>query len=103
MAATEQKTSAPSKQALASVTSFVREHGGSARAVVENLGQAGVRVILVGGDGKLGEVLVPTAEVAAALIAEVDGVTAGEWDAETTGALKIGAVHRRRMAGPRAR
>lgn len=77
---------------------FVREHGPS-KAVVEPIGQAGVRVVLVGEDGAMGDVLVPSTEAAEALIASVDGLEAGSWDADTVNAARIGAAHRRRMAG----
>jgi hypothetical protein len=79
---------------------FVREHGPS-KAVVEPIGQAGARVVLVGADGALGDVLVATTEAAEALIAGVDGLEPGTWDADTVNATRIGAAHRNRMAGRR--
>jgi hypothetical protein len=91
------------RKAVAAANSFVGKHGRNTRAVVENLGQAGARVVLVGEDGMLGDVMVSDVATGEALVDAVDGLTAGEWDAETTAALKIGPAHRRRMAGPRAR
>jgi hypothetical protein len=79
---------------------FVREHG-PAKAVVEPLGQAGVRVVLVGADGAMGDVLVPDVAAAEALIAGTEGVEAATWDAETVNATKIGNAHRQKMAGNR--
>ena len=64
---------------------------------------AGARVLLVGADGALGDVVVPSVETGEALIEAVEGVERSEWDADTVGATKIGAAHRRRMAGPLAR
>jgi hypothetical protein len=79
---------------------FVRRHGPS-KAVVEPIGQAGARVVLVGEDGALGDVLVADVEAAEALINEVDGLDAAGWDAETVNAAKIGDAHRKKMAGRR--
>ncbi|TCO48929.1 hypothetical protein [Actinocrispum wychmicini] len=79
---------------------FVRQHGPS-KAVVEPIGLAGARVVLVGQDGAMGDVLVPSTEAAEALIAEVTGLEAATWDADTVNGTKIGAAHRRKMAGRR--
>ncbi|MEU6261693.1 hypothetical protein [Saccharopolyspora shandongensis] len=98
-----EQTAAPSPKAIAAAKAFVAAHGGSARAVVENLGQAGARVVLVGEDGLLGDVMVPDVAAGEALVEAVDGLSPHEWDGETVAALKIGPAHRRKMAGPRAR
>jgi hypothetical protein len=98
-----ERAAKPSPKAIAAAKTFVSEHGGSARAVVENLGQAGARVVLIGEDGGMGDVMVPDVAAGEALVEAVEDLTASEWDADTTAALKIGAEHRRRMAGPRAR
>jgi hypothetical protein len=79
---------------------FVRKHGPS-KAVVEPMGQAGARVVLVGEDGAMGDVLVASTEAAEALVAAVDGLEPGEWDAGTVNATRIGAAHRNKMAGRR--
>ncbi|MBE9373477.1 hypothetical protein IQ251_03345 [Saccharopolyspora sp. HNM0983] len=98
----EQQTAAPAK-AVESAKAFVGEHGGAARAVVENLGRTGARLVLVGADGALGDVMVPSTAVGEAIVEVVDGLSPHDWDAETVADLKIGAAHRRKMAGPRAR
>ncbi|GAA2807722.1 hypothetical protein [Saccharopolyspora taberi] len=103
MAAEKEHTARPGSREVAAATAFVRDHGKSARAVVENLGQAGARVVLIGADGALGDVMVADVATGEALVEAVGELTASEWDGETTGALKIGAAHRRKMAGPRAR
>lgn len=100
---TEGKTSAPARKAVETARGFVKEHGGSARAVVENIGQAGTRVVLIGEDGAFGDLVVNGVEQGQELIEQVDGLTGSEWDTETTGQLRISAEHRKRMAGPRAR
>ncbi len=93
----------PSRKAVAVAEAFVRAHGGSARAVVENIGQAGVRVVLVGEDGMLGDVMVADVATGQALAEAVEGLTLSDWDTDTVAALQIGPEHRRKMAGPRAR
>lgn len=100
--ATEAKATAPAS-AVSSAKAFATKHGGSARAVVENIGRIGARIVLVGEDGAFGDVVVADVPTAEAVVGAVDELTASEWDSETTGALKIGAAHRRKMAGPRAR
>lgn len=97
----EQTTTAPPK-AVATAQRFAKEHGGSARAVVEHIGNAGTRIVLIGEDGSLGDVLVPDVDTANAVV-EAAGLTASEWGGDTTAALQIGPEHRRKMAGPRAR
>jgi hypothetical protein len=95
---------APVKSAqLAAARAFVAQHGKPVKAVVERIGRIGARVVLVGDDGALGDVVVPSVETGEALIEAVDGVEAAEWDSDTVGATVIGAEHRRRMAGPHAR
>lgn len=89
--------SGPTKRQRESVREFVGEHGKPARAVIENLGRAGVRVVLVGTDGAVGDVLVADRAAAEALIAADEDVQTADWDAETVNATAIGAEHRRRM------
>ena len=98
----DQQTAAPAK-AVDTAKAFVAEHGGAARAVVENLGRAGARLVLIGSDGALGDVMVLSPAVGEAVSEAVDGLDANDWDADTVAELQIGAAHRRKMAGPRAR
>lgn len=89
----------PSPSAVKAATAFVAAHGKPARAVVENVGRAGARVVLVGADGAMGDVVVPTPAAGQALVERVDGLTASEeWDRETVEATRIGAGHRAKMA-----
>jgi hypothetical protein len=71
--------------------------------VVEYLGRAGARIVLIGADGILGDVVVPDVASGEAVCAAVADLEVGEWDRDTTAAVRIGSTHRRRMAGPRAR
>ncbi|WP_436496908.1 hypothetical protein [Actinokineospora sp. HUAS TT18] len=85
-------------QAVKAATAFVAAHGAPTKAVVENIGRKGARVVLVGDDGALGDVMVPAPAAGEALVARVDGIELSEWDRETVSSTKIGAGHRRKMA-----
>ncbi|GLY65786.1 hypothetical protein [Amycolatopsis taiwanensis] len=99
----EQPTDQPTSRQLTAARKFVGAHGESSKAIVENLGRAGARVVLVGADGAMGDVVVAGPAAGSALVDAVAGLEPAQWDAETVGATVIGAEHRRRMAGPRAR
>jgi hypothetical protein len=88
-------------RAVASAKAFVAAHGRPTRAVVERIGRAGARVVLVGNDGAMGDIVVSDVAVGEALRDAVAGVHAAEWDRDTIAATKIGPRHRRRMATPR--
>ncbi|WP_235022743.1 hypothetical protein [Amycolatopsis alkalitolerans] len=92
------RTQEPTARQLAAARGFVAGHGKPAKAVVESIGRAGARVVLVGADGALGDVIVPSAATGAALVEAVEHLEPAEWDAATVAAVKIGAEHRRRMA-----
>jgi hypothetical protein len=93
----------PDKSQLAAARRFAAEHGKPTRAVVENVGRGVARVVLIGGDGAMGDIVVPSPSAGEALVEAVDELRAARWDAETVGATVIGPAHRRKMAGPRAR
>lgn len=99
---TETSPAEPTKAQLSAATSFVAAHGAPTRAVVERIGRKGARVVLVGADGAMGDVVVPSQETGEALIAAIGDLEAAEWDSATVNATVIGPEHRRRMAGPRA-
>jgi hypothetical protein len=94
---------APTAKQLEAARRFVARHGKPSKAVVENIGRAGARVVLVGADGALGDVVVPAPSTGRLLVEAVADLEAAEWDAQTVNATVIGPAHRRRMAGPRAR
>ncbi|NKQ53759.1 hypothetical protein HFP15_12795 [Amycolatopsis sp. K13G38] len=93
----------PTAKQVAAARRFVAQHGKPSKAVVENIGRVGARVVLVGKDGALGDVIVKGPAAGEALVEAVEDLETAEWDAATVGATVIGAAHRRRMAGPRAR
>ncbi|NUS42860.1 MAG: hypothetical protein HOQ24_04100 [Mycobacteriaceae bacterium] len=83
-----------------SVGSFVAAHGGSATAVLQPVGAAGVRVTLVGADGVLGDRVVADMAVAKALVATVEGLTGTEeWSRELVSAATPERGHWAKMAG----
>lgn len=100
---TENNPAEPTKAQLSAARAFAAEHGTPTRAVVERIGSMGARVVLVGADGAMGDVVVPSPETGAALVEAIDDVEAAEWDSDTVNSTAIGAEHRRKMAGPRAR
>lgn len=87
-------------RAVSSAKAFVAAHGRPTRAVVERIGRAGARVVLVGNDGAMGDIVVPDVETGEAVV-EAAGAHAAEWDRDTVAATKIGLRHRRRMAAPK--
>ncbi|MBM7775259.1 hypothetical protein JOD54_005463 [Actinokineospora baliensis] len=84
--------------ALRSAASFVAAHGQPSRAVVEPIGRAGARVVLVGADGAMGDVVVSSTSVGEALVDQVEGLELSEWDRDTVTATRIGPEHRAKMA-----
>ncbi|MBH0774847.1 hypothetical protein [Nocardia bovistercoris] len=99
------EAAAPAEVRLASsvvdsVRNFVAEHGGSATAVPQPVGRAGVRVTLVGADGILGDRMVDDMPAARKLIEMVDGLSeADEWDRELTSVVTPRSGHWAKMAG----
>lgn len=84
---------------LSTIEKFIGEHGGSANAVLQPLGRAGVRITLVGADGVLGDQVVKTNEIARAILDSVDSLTEAEWDRDLTSSVNPAPGHYARMAG----
>ncbi|MEV6137593.1 hypothetical protein AB0L63_16300 [Nocardia sp. NPDC051990] len=83
-----------------SVKGFVAEHGGSATAVLQPIGRAGVRVTMVGSDGVLGDRVVDDLATAKELVETIDGLTeADEWDRELISVVTPRQGHWAKMAG----
>lgn len=86
---TEKSDATPSapelpKSTVNAITKFVAEHGGTASAVIQPVGLAGVRITLVGADGILGDQVVEDLATANAVVASFDTVTVAEWERELT-------------------
>ncbi|MFD9705536.1 hypothetical protein [Lentzea sp. NPDC059081] len=87
------------------IDEFVKAHGKPGtpvKAVVEPIGRAGARIVLVGADGAMGDVLTEDVETATQAVEAAENVEQAEWDRETTAATKIGPAHRRKMAKMRS-
>jgi hypothetical protein len=83
------------------IAEFVKAHGKpdtAVRAVVEPIGRAGARIVLVGADGAMGDVMAKDVETATSAVEAAAGVEQAEWDRETISGTKIGPAHRRKMA-----
>lgn len=93
------ETAAPPSRLRSSISSFVDAHGGSATAVLQPLGRAGVRVTLVGADGILGDRVAPDLRTAHAVVDSLDSVTVGEWDRDLSSVVTPRKGHFAQMAG----
>ncbi len=79
--------------------SLVGAHGGSGVAVINNLGRAGARIVVVTGDGVWGDVVASSAAAAAAICEQAGVPVAEGWDREMSGRMVVSPADRRRMAG----
>lgn len=85
---------------VTAVKGFISREGGSAKAVLQPIGAAGVRITLVGESGGiLGDRVVPDSATAEAVVNAVDGLETAEWDRELTSAATVKESHYRKMAG----
>ncbi|MGW5451366.1 hypothetical protein [Nocardia sp. NPDC003979] len=83
-----------------SIAKFVAEHGGSGTAVLQYLGEQGVRITLVGEDGVLGDRVVADLATAKAVVERVKGLTeTEEWDRELVSKVTPAKGHWAKMAG----
>ncbi|GED98079.1 hypothetical protein [Gordonia crocea] len=102
-AQTTAETTGPSAPAgvVHSIRRYVSREGGSATAVLQPIGEAGVRITLVGGDGGyLGDRVVADEATAQAVVDAVDGLSVSdEWTRELVSTARIAPSHWRKMAG----
>lgn len=83
-----------------SIRKYVGSEDGAAKAVLQPAGAAGVRITLVGEkDGVLGDRVVKALDESRAVVDEVDGLEAAEWDRELTTKANTTPKHWRKMAG----
>lgn len=94
---TGEDTATPTERQQATVREFVVKHGKPTKAVIEYLGRAGARVVLVGPDGHVGDVIVSSVAAGQALVAGNEDLQSANWDADTVNETRVGAEHRRRM------
>lgn len=82
------------------IEGYVRRNGGSAKAVLQPIGGAGVRITLVAAEGGiLGDEVVDDLDTATAVVDAVDGVEVAEWDRDLTSTATPAPGHWRKMAG----
>ena len=84
---------------VAAIRKFISEHGGSASAVIQPVGRAGVRITLVGADGILGDEVVDNVAIANAIVSSIDELTGSEWDRALTSVVTPRKGHFAKMAG----
>ncbi|WYY20183.1 hypothetical protein RVF86_17675 [Gordonia malaquae] len=85
---------------VGSIRKFVAAEGGSAKAVLQAAGDAGVRITLVGGsNGVLGDRVVRDMATAEAVTDAVEGLEKAEWDRDLTSSATVSPSHWRKMAG----
>ncbi|MGL4304664.1 MAG: hypothetical protein ACRCSF_00780 [Mycobacteriaceae bacterium] len=86
-------------QVIKAITSFIADHGGSAKAVVQPIGRVGVRITLVGSDGVLGDQVVPDLATAHAVVNSLAALELSEWDRSVTSIVTPIEGHYTKMAG----
>lgn len=84
---------------VSSIRSFVAEHGGSGKAVLQPIGLSGVRITVVAADGTLGDRVAKDLPTARAIVEEIPDVTVSEWDREVTSIANPQKGHWAKMAG----
>ncbi|WP_026303593.1 hypothetical protein [Jongsikchunia kroppenstedtii] len=100
-AATSEATATAPAGVIRMVKSYVARNGGSATALLQPIGSAGVRITLVAADGGiLGDEVVADVDTANAVVDAVEGVTVSEeWTRELVSTANPRPGHIRKMAG----
>jgi hypothetical protein len=80
------------------IGAFAAAHGG-AEGQVAHLGRKGARIVLVGADGAWGDLVVPSCEVAASVVARAGIVVHEAFDGEFAAKVRTGPYEWARMAG----
>ncbi|MBH0121270.1 hypothetical protein ACWDUD_17645 [Rhodococcus sp. NPDC003382] len=100
MSAETQVAAAPAPaDVVSSLRSFVAAHGDTAKAVLQPIGEAGVRVTVVAADGTLGDRVVADLATAHAVVEALPNVTVSDWDREVTSIATPQQGHWKKMAG----
>jgi|GEM_PF-6945629 len=82
---------------------FVESHGKPVKVVVQNLGRAGARMVLIAPGGRIGDVIVPDVATGNAVVAAEEDLEAAEWDSETVAQTTVGPERRRSMGSSATR
>ncbi|MFC9847696.1 hypothetical protein ACFWFF_26965 [Streptomyces sp. NPDC060223] len=80
------------------ISAFAKQHGG-AEGHVENIGQRGARIVLVGADGGWGDIVAPTHAIAEQAVKKAGITVHEEFDGEFAAKVKTGPYEWKRMAG----
>lgn len=87
------------ERTVKAIEKFLSEHGGTANAVIQPVGEGSVRITLVGEDGVLGDQVVDDLATANAVVAAFDNVTVSEWERSVTSIVTPRQGHFAKMAG----
>lgn len=87
--------------AVKAISTYLAANGGTGTAVLQPVGKAGVRVTVVAENGVLGDQLVPTLDIARAVVDAVPGLTlsAAGWTRELVSKAEPAPGHWKKMAG----
>ncbi|GAA1958866.1 hypothetical protein [Kitasatospora viridis] len=97
--APDARTERRAKKIAKHLTAFSEQHGGSADGVVEYVGRAATRIVLVGADGAWGDQVAPTYAVGRRA-AELAGITLhDDFEGELGLKVRTGPYEWKRMAG----
>jgi hypothetical protein len=77
----------PSAQLVSALAAFSNRHGG-ATAVLEHTGRRGIRITLVGADGRWGDLMAATTQDAAAACAAAEVPVAEGWGRELADSVR---------------
>ncbi|MFF2655117.1 hypothetical protein [Streptomyces sp. NPDC058045] len=80
------------------IGAFARAHDG-AEGQVSYLGRKGARIVLVGGDGRWGDLVAPSHTVAEAAVAKAGITVQEDFDGELAARVRTGPYEWSRMAG----
>lgn len=84
---------------VSSLRSFVAEHGGSGKAILQPIGVSGVRITVVAADGTLGDRVAKDLPTARAVVEKLDDITVSDWNREVTSIADPQKGHWAKMAG----
>ncbi|MFD8481892.1 hypothetical protein [Kitasatospora sp. NPDC059673] len=98
-AAPDARVERRAKRIAKHLSSFAKQHGGSADGVVEYVGRTATRIVVVGADGTWGDQVAPTYAIGRRA-AELAGLTLHEdFEGELGLKVKTGPYEWKRMAG----
>ncbi len=80
------------------IRAFVTEQGGPAVAVIEHIGRVGFRLVVVAGNGRFVDAVLPD-EASARAAADSAGVPIGSWDRELSARVTVTPQERKQIAG----